>query len=330
MTDFIYNYYLRLNIANNNKNVRKMTISNASGDKCHLSISVLQSKPIITLPDATIMDKLTLFDVDVSIGEYKTFTFKESTITSIKDQNTTSPELRKDLTQQEINDYLATRLDIKGLPLQGNSRYIPYITVFNPVLKTDMTIFIDKLHGDMFYISGLQFLLSDAVDVADATEIEVMGYSINGRIDITSSSSARTCLTPSQAVTYDTGIMSDFGKHMNFDTTQLWNADPDVKAYGVAFTKELPSTPGTNFPIIYDKVIGRGGTEVQVCRQDSVPSVVVNLGKIRKLYQQGTTDNNMSVYGWLLYCSHLTRVNILPNGIIKDKDAIISVILDLY
>lgn len=330
MTDHIYSYYTSLDKLNNNKKNRRMTISGPNGDVCNLIVTLNNNKPFITLPDSNIIDSLVLFDVTCELGKYKSYTFKEHTITSIKDQNVTAGNLKSELTQQEISDYLNTRSDIKGGSLNGASRYLPYLTIFNPVIKTDMTIFIDKLHGDMFYVSGLQFLLSNSVDINDKVVLEVNGHAIGNRIDFNSSLNVKGPLTPSQSIAYDDSIHSPFGNLMNLNVATLTAQDTDVKAFGVAFTKELPSTTSTNFPIIYDKVTGRGGVEVQVCRQDSIPSIIVQLGKVKKFFDQGTPNDQMVLHSWLLYCSHLTRVNIFPNGSIENRDSIISVILDLY
>lgn len=332
MDDQLKYYHSNLDMKNNSKTSRRMKISKNGNVVCNLNIAISKSKPIITLPSQKVLDQLNMFDVDVEIGKYKDYIFGENTLTSFKGVAVQSPgytELGRGLTGQEVNDYIATRKDVAG-NLLGDERYIPYLTVFNPILRTDMVIFLDKLHGDMFYIAGLQFLLDDAVDVSSNLTVDVTGYSISGRIAVGQTSDTTKIMTPSQTFTYDQNMQSDFGKHMNLDKATLLNPDPDVKAFGVAFTKELPHMAGnTSFPIIYDKV-NKGGTEVQVCRQDSIPSIIVQLGKLNKFYATGTPNDRKNVFGWLLYCSHLTRVNITPNENIKDRDAIISVIFELF
>lgn len=332
MDDQLKYYHSNLDAKNNSKTSRRMKISKNGNVVCNLNIDISKSKPIITLPSQKVLDQLNMFDVDVEIGKYKDYVFGENTLTNFKGVSVQSPgysELSRDLTPQEVNDYIATRKDISGNTL-GDERYIPYLTVFNPVLRTDMVIFLDKLHGDMFYIAGLQFLLDDGVDVSNNLVIDVTGYSISGRLAVGQTSDVTKIMTPSQSFTYDQNIQSDFGKHMNLDKASLLNPDPDVKAFGVAFTKELPHLAGnTSFPIIYDKV-SKGGVEVQVCRQDSIPSIIVQLGKLNKFYAPTAPNERKNVFGWLLYCSHLTRVNIIPNENIKDRDAIISVIFELF
>lgn len=322
----LISYKNYLNRENNEKTVRRIVITKDGVTKCKLDVSLRHSKPFITTPSDVVLSDLILFDVKCELGKYKDYLFKEGTITSLINSNLQiTEELKKSsLTQEEKTNYISSRCDIHG-DAMSEDRYIPYVTVFNPILKTDMTVLIDKLHGDMFYISGLSFLLDSEITV-DSDPINIEGYAIGCQYNMKQDA---TSFTPSNVYKYDKDASSYFSCNIKTDKTALHNEDPDVKAYGVAFTKELPSNISqNNFPIIYDKVVGRGGVEVQVCRQDAIPSVVVQLGKVEKFFQD--SFSNKSVFSWIIYCSNLKRVNIKPNEMTKNPKTIISVIFDLY
>lgn len=323
-------YFKELDKVNDDKMCRRMVVEINGKEQCTLHISLPTAKPLITTPSDTTLSELTLFNVDVKVGEYKTYTFKEDTLVDLSLRNLNRspvPELNLPLPDPKlIPEYKKTRTDILGGKMDGQERYIPYVTIFNPVLKTDATIFIDKKHGDMFYITGLGFLLDEKVQ-SSKTPIVVRGHAIGGRIVPRDYSDLLAPVTPSYAYPYEKAII-DFGKDISVDKTSLHdNAQGDIKAYGVVFTKELPAN-GTNncFTVIYDKA-SKNGTEVQIARQDGTPSILVQLGKAKRFFKQGAGVN---VYSWILYCSSPTRINILPNGEVTDPETILSFIIDLY
>lgn len=318
-------YYERLDVLNNNINNRHIRIEKNSKLVADLRVTLASSKPIINTPEFIQRDMM-LYQVQHEIGKYQDYTFKEATITVLP---TNTNNYHTDLphpNDQERADYLKRRLDTDGNDM-SNGRYIPYLTIINPVTRTDITIFIDKKHGDMFCVSGLNFLLKANLELNTDLPILTKGYRIGGKY--TGSLLTPTeQLTPSATVTVED--IPDIGN--KFEYSNLLNQDSDVLAFGIVFTKELPSNSSSaNFPTVYDFLEGPTGVKnVQLARQDSYPCIYVKLGKLSKFLKPNLLPEQKKVFNWVIYNSHITRMSLRYNSETSNENTMLGVILNLY
>lgn len=316
-------YFEKLNEINNSNMGRGITVKKDGKVICNLDVNLSTSKPLISVPSKAVLDQTILFDVVTSIGKYKEYSFGELTKLELPKQNT--PDLNVPLEQKEIEEYKATRKTYDGKSVL-EERYIPYVTIFSPAIKTDITIFIDILTCDMFFISGLEYILDSSIKVDPKVLINVTGYKLGGK-----PVSPSAAITPSNNFSLDTQSYSELYGLMSTVKDDLLAEDPDVKAYGVVFSKELPrQTTTNNFPILYDKVIGRDQKEVQIARQDGYPSIIIQIGKVGKFFKKGTPDDQKKLYNWVLYGSTPTRIMAMDNGLWCDKDTILSTVISLF
>lgn len=317
-------YYTKLDNLNNHITNRYIRIEKNGKLVVDLNVILTSSKPLINTPP-NLKSNMEFFRVDHEIGKYQDYSFKEGTILNLKkDRNNLDPNPDR-LSPQEEADYLAKRLDTDGQSL-SQGRYIPYLTIINPVTRTDITILIDKKHGDMFCIAGLNLILDDIVINKDRVRL-VRGYRIGGAY-----SGDPLVLTDNITPSSDVSVIPnpDIGK--NFEYANLLNQDSDVSAYGIVFTKELPANSSSpNFPTVYDFLTSPTGTKnVQVARQDSYPCIYIQLGKLNKFFKASVSQDEKKVYNWNIISNHITRISLSYNDNVSSEETILGLVLNLY
>lgn len=285
-----------LDKANNQKTNRRIKVESQSGKVFRLNVEVLKAIPFIT-NDVSKIEELKFFPMTISQGAFANFTFKEDTIYSLEGLD---PKIISDL---KITDDIlildqATKAEYDATRLFKDDRFIDYVNFINPLTKMSYTVIIDTLHNDMFVISGLSLILSDDNNVSNDVIFNISGIKIG--TDIT-----QDFLSPSDLIGISKDKDFDFIS-INKDKTRLHTTNPNVTAFGISLTRNLPGyiKESTNFPVLYDIVPGLRG-DIQVARQDTIPNMFICLGTIDDL-----TDVNLPA---------ASKLGLVPNSVLYQK-----------
>lgn len=264
---------------NNDRSYRRIKAVSQNGKIFRLNIEVRKAIPFLT-NDVDKIEELKFFPMTITQGAFSTFKLEEDTIYSLKnvDQKIVSGlEVREDLLdldQTTQGEYDALR------PFRAE-RFIDYVNFINPLTKMSYTVIVDTFHNDLFVVSGLSLILSDDTLVSNDVVFNISGIKLGTEIK-------SELLAASDAIGISKDNEFNFGS-INKDKARLHNLNPNVKAFGISLTRNLPGyiKDSTNFPVLYDIVAGNNG-DIQVARQDTIPNMFICLGTIDDL-----TDVNL-------------------------------------
>lgn len=303
----------KLKEVNDDIRVRRISVKNASGEVVKLEVELASFTPLLTTPINNI-EKAKLFPVDVTPSLFNGFNFEELTI--LKEEGA-------ELTGQDATDFIDSRKKLID-PSGTKNRYLELLTIDNPVTKIDYTIFIDLLHKDMFIVSGLKLLLDDALDVNPSLVIPHVGTHIGGMVEYNDKEWIRTVL-----------YKYPFDKTSYFKINDILNdkatiAGKTFKCYGVSTTKDLSGdAANVVHPVTYQNISGlKQGEVIQVARQDTIPIIVLELGKMDNFTTGGNVENTLP--NCIMYNNTLNSFRKFNNYSTHKADAVFSITLPLY
>lgn len=304
----------KLKEINDDIRVRRISVKNASGEVVKLEVELASFTPLLTTPINNI-EKAKLFPVDVTPSLFSGFDFEELTI--LKEESGV------ELTNQDAIDFIDSRKKLID-PSGTKERYLELLTIDNPITKIDYSVFIDLLHKDMFIVSGLKLLLDDALNVNSSLVIPHVGTHVGGIVEYNDKEWIRTVL---YRYPFD---KSSYFKINNILNTKAIIAGKTFECYGISTTKDLSGdAANVVHPVTYQNIPGlKQGEVIQVARQDTIPIIVLELGKMDNFTTGGNVENTLP--NCIIYNNTLNSFRKFNNYSTHKPDAVFSITLPLY
>lgn len=329
-----------LNEVNDDPKYRSMKILDNGGNTiARVQIELESTLPLISTPIEAI-ETMKFFPVETVIGKYKDLTFEEDTLVEFNESeceriNNSTSEIvySEDLLRNVSLDAGGVAEYISGRNLPTGGRYVELLSTINPLTKTTYSVFLDRKFKDLFFFPSLHLLTSTDIKLNDQIILPIKCYSI-GRISTKESIKERVYslyhkldFVPDKSIKFE---------EIELDKTQILDAlekslqANETLSYGVSITKDTPTyIRDTMFPITYDKFQGING-EIQVARQDTVPIIFIQLGKIKTILSQTAKVKENFVPNSILFSNRANFFSLLDNGYNHHEDTVFSIAHQLY
>lgn len=251
---------------NNSRNYRNMKISKGGVLIANLNIILQTGSPLIAVPKMfqNIKIKDITFKGPGNNPAFEDYVYEEFLQTT-GDILEVSPTV--------YNRLLSERSTLDGI--EYDTRYKVLATVVNPNNGLSYTFFLDTLHADIFYLTGLDIMLDEDITLISSERnniINVKGYSV---ITDTFSRFKYRAFKITDNLSNPTSSVYSSIKQLNYNMKL-----PNLKAYLVPCNKDLFIANGANIvPTIYDKELSPN-REIQIAKY---PMIVIELGLSKDL-----------------------------------------------
>lgn len=306
-------------------------VSNNGQHACILKVQLATTAPLYQTPTATI-DSKGMIDITITKNKYGN-NYKFLDFQPYNYNNTIEDYLVSNrVVRGEFNSYVDEVIEewkneFAALGAGNNeSRYVEILSLTNPLTQSDYTIFLDRLHKDLFVITGLGLFLDSNIDFTDNKIIPITGIKIGGSaFDDFNKPIYSTIPTTKDNMLKIDGCVDN--------ANEIGNDNIYVKA--VTFTRDLPANiANTNYPVFYDKLQHINGTEIQLARQDTIPIMWVNLGPIHNYITSTKAEfyktSYVKVPNFVIYNQSPNIYRFIYNGTKHDINTQFGIALPIY
>lgn len=325
---------------NNNLRRRKMKILDTNGNIItRVEIQLDSSLPFISTPSNAI-DSMKFFPVETVVGKYKDLIFQEDTVVAYTNEDFTlleelgiTGELSREVISNTSLESSAVTTYVNDRNLLRDGRYIELCSVTNPLTKATYSIFLDRKYKDLFMLPSLHLITSNDIKINPNIVLPIKCFSL-GKIG------SKASITETAHSLYDKRYFEpekifsieeiEMDKTKLLDKLEQAKTSGELDSYGVSITKDTPTyIRDTMFPITYDKFNGFNG-EIQVARQDNVPIIFIQLGKIKNILVDNPNVTENFVPNDIIFSNRPNFFKVIINDYYHTEDTLFSVAYQLY